>query len=301
VTTLNQRGGDAADEAAPGAVAAPAARNFRQRVISAAILVPLAIVTAYIGGWLFLLVCLIGAGAILWEWTSLVLRSPDLRVLLPGTAALLSALALVGESEAGAATGMIVIGAMLAGGVLAAFPRSYPAPNPPFWAAAGVLYAGLGMLGPTLLRGDEEWGFAALLFLFAIVWTTDICAYFAGRAAGGPLLWPKISPNKTWAGAIGGLAGGVAAGMLVAYASGGGGPAVTGVLALVLSVLAQGGDLFESAVKRRFGVKDAGSLIPGHGGVMDRVDGFVFAALAALLIGILHEGTAAPARGLLVW
>ena len=130
---------------------------------------------------------------------------------------------------------------------------------------------------------------------------TDIFAYFAGRGVGGPLLWPAISPNKTWAGAVGGLAGGVAAGILVAYASGVSRPAVVGILALLLSVLAQGGDLLESAVKRRFGAKDAGNLIPGHGGVMDRLDGFLVAALAAALIGILHQGTMAPARGLLVW
>jgi phosphatidate cytidylyltransferase len=110
-----------------------------------------------------------------------------------------------------------------------------------------------------------------------------------------------VSPNKTWSGAIGGLGGGVAAGTLVAYASGGTKPVAAGVLALVLSIVAQGGDLFESAVKRRFDAKDAGSLIPGHGGVMDRLDGFLFAALAALLIGIVRQGMAAPARGLLVW
>jgi len=164
-----------------------------------------------------------------------------------------------------------------------------------------VFYAGAAMLGPAVLRNDAEWGFAALVFLFATVWLTDIFAYFAGRGVGGPLLWPAISPNKTWAGAVGGLAGGVAAGILVAYASGVERLAVVGVLALVLSVLAQGGDLLESVVKRRFGAKDAGNLIPGHGGVMDRLDGFLVAALAAALIGILHQGTVAPARGLLVW
>jgi phosphatidate cytidylyltransferase len=295
---LNQRRLDAGEDAASGAAEA---QNFRRRVLSAVVLVPLAIVSAYIGGWLFLFVCVVGAGAILWEWTSLALRNADPRILVPGQAALLAAMFLAGEGEAGAAAGMIIIGAMLGGGILAAFPRRYPAPNPALWAAAGVLYAGFGLLGPALLRSDPDWGFAALMFLFATVWVTDIFAYFAGRAVGGPLLWPQLSPNKTWAGAAGGLAGGVAAGTLVAYASGVGRPAVAGVLALVLSVLAQGGDLLESAVKRRFGVKDVSNLIPGHGGVMDRLDGFLVAALAAALIGILHDGAAAPARGLLVW
>jgi len=287
-----------------GGVVVPGAadtRNFSLRVASAAVLVPIGIATAYIGGWLFLLVCLAAAGAILWEWTSLVLGDPDPRVLVPGLGALIWAVFLAGERQAGGAAAMIMIGALLAGGVLAAFPRRFPAPNRPFWAAAGVFYAGAAMLGPAILRNDAQWGFAALVFLFATVWVTDIFAYFCGRGVGGPLLWPTISPNKTWAGAVGGLAGGVAAGILVAYASGVSRPAVVGILALLLSVLAQGGDLLESAVKRRFGAKDAGNLIPGHGGVMDRLDGFLVAALAAALIGILHQGTMAPARGLLVW
>jgi phosphatidate cytidylyltransferase len=298
VITLNPNESGAGGTGAPGAAEA---RNFSRRVASAAVLGPLAILTAYIGGWVFLLACLAAAGAILWEWTMLVLREPDPKVLVPGLAALLAAIALAGEGQAGGAAAMIAVGAALAGGVLAAWPRRYPATNPALWVAGGVLYAGAGLLGPALLRNDAEWGFPALLFLFAIVWATDISAYFVGRAAGGPLLWPRISPNKTWSGAVGGLAGGVAAGIVVAYASGVGRLAVGGVLALVLSVLAQGGDLLESAIKRRFGVKDAGSLIPGHGGVMDRLDGFLVAALAAALIGILHLGTAAPARGLLVW
>ncbi len=298
MTTLKEPGSGAGGAVAPGAAKA---QNLKRRVLSAAVLVPIAIASAYFGGRLFLLVWFLAAGAILWEWTTLVLRNPDPRVLVPGLSALFVATLLAGERQAGGAVGMIVIGAVLAGGVLAAFPRGYPASNPRLWTAGGVVYAGVCMLGPALLRNDPDWGFAALLYLFAIVWVTDVFAYFAGRTFGGPLLCPHISPHKTWAGAIGGLAGGVAAGSAVAYASGAGSPAVAGVLALVLSVLAQGGDLFESAVKRRFGVKDTGTLIPGHGGVMDRLDGFLAAALAGALIGILHQGTTAAARGLLVW
>lgn len=298
MTALNQRPAGGSENVPPGPLRA---QNLKLRVVSAAVMAPLAVLAVYVGGWLFLSVCLIAAGAILWEWTQLMLLRADPRVLVPGFAGLASALALAPEGEAWGAVGMIVIAAVLAGGILAAFPRPFPAPSRPLWAAAGVIYAGLGMLGPALLRSDPEWGLAALLFLFATVWATDIFAYCAGRLIGGPLLWSQVSPNKTWAGAVGGLAGGVAAGTVVAYASGVGAPAVAGVLALILSILAQGGDLLESAVKRRFGVKDAGTLIPGHGGVMDRLDGFIVAALAAALIGILHEGPAAPASGLLVW
>lgn len=277
------------------------AHNLGRRVASAVVLVPVAILTAYAGGWLFLGVWLLAAGAILWEWTLLVLRKPDARALAPGWVALVAAMVLAGERQADAAAGAILLGAVLTGIAVAATPRSQAAAALPLWAAGGVIYAGVGLLGPALLRGDAELGFIALIFLFAIVWTTDIFAYFTGRALGGPLLWPRVSPKKTWAGAAGGLVGGVAAGSVVAYASGIGGLAIVAALAALLSVLAQGGDLFESAVKRRFGAKDASKLIPGHGGAMDRLDGFLVAALAAVLIGILHNGTAAPARGLLMW
>ena len=265
-------------------------------------LAPTAIAVTYIGGWLFLGVCALAASVILWEWTSLVFRGTDLRVLSPGLVALLLAAALTGQGQqAGTAIGAVAIGAVLAGGVVAAWPRRHPGSNRAGWGAGGVVYAGVALLAPILLRADEQWGFVALVFLFAIVWTTDIFAYLVGRLVGGPLLWPAISPKKTWSGAVGGLAGGVAAGTAVAYASVGIAPAVAGALALVLSIVAQGGDLFESAIKRRFGAKDASGLIPGHGGVMDRLDGFLVAALVAVLIGSLHQGMAAPARGLLIW
>jgi phosphatidate cytidylyltransferase len=301
VTALNRRQSGANENVPPGADRADRAHNLKLRIASAAVMAPLAVFAVYAGGWLFLSVCLIAAGAILWEWTQLVLGRADPRVLIPGFAGLVSALSLAPEGEAWGAFGMIIIAAVLAGGILAAFPKPFPAPSRPLWAAAGIVYSGLGMVGPALLRSDREWGLQALLFLFATVWITDIFAYCAGRLIGGPLLCPRLSPNKTWAGAFGGLAGGVAAGTAVAYASGVGALAWAGALALILSILAQGGDLLESAIKRRFGAKDASKLIPGHGGVMDRLDGFIVAALAAALIGILHESSVAPARGLLIW
>ncbi|MGC1776519.1 MAG: phosphatidate cytidylyltransferase, partial [Xanthobacteraceae bacterium] len=197
---------------------------------------------------------------------------------------------------------IVLLGAVLAAAAVASWPpRRFAAVNLPAWAGAGVIYAGVALLGPTLLRGSQRPGLAALLYLFAIVWTTDIFAYLIGRAIGGPLLWPALSPKKTWSGAVGGLFGGVAAGTAVAYASVGTAPLVAGVLAVILSISAQSGDLLESAVKRRFGAKDASHLIPGHGGVMDRLDGFLVAACVAVLIGSLHQGIAASARGLLAW
>ena len=278
-----------------------ATENFAQRVASALVLGPVAILVAYFGGWVFVGACAIVAGFVLWEWTLLVSGSADLRILTPGLTALLMAVVLIRDGEPAVAIGAIAIGALLTGGIVAVRPRVDQAGNLALWAAAGVIYAGVAFIGPAVLRSDPEKGFAALVFLFATVWATDIFAYLVGRSVGGPLLWPRLSPKKTWAGAVGGLAGGVAAGSLVAYASAGTNPIVAGFLALVLSIAAQVGDLFESSVKRRFGAKDAGVLIPGHGGMMDRVDGFLVAALLAVVIGALHLGMAASARGLLVW
>jgi phosphatidate cytidylyltransferase len=277
------------------------ANNLVLRVASAIVLGPLVLVFAYMGGWLFFLLCAAAAAGILWEWTKLVADSADARILVPGFAALLFALVLTGAGEPEAAAAMIFIGAALAAGVMAAWPRRFPGRNPLVWGSCGIVYAGIAYLGPALMRRDAAWGFVAILFVAASVWATDIFAYAVGRAVGGPLLWPQISPNKTWSGAIGGVVGGVAAGTSVAYASGVDRLVAVGSVALLLSVLTQAGDLFESAVKRRFGAKDAGSLIPGHGGLMDRLDGFLVAAFVALLIGILRQGPDAPAQGLLVW
>jgi phosphatidate cytidylyltransferase len=275
--------------------------NLVLRIASAAVLLPVALGFIYWGGWPFLLLAAAAAAGILLEWTQLVSGAGDTRMLLPGLAALLLAFVLVGFGEPGAAAGSIVIGAVLAGGAMAAWPRRFPARNPIGWSTGGILYAGIAFLGPAVLRLDAKFGLTAVLFLAATVWSTVILAYCVGRAVGGPLLWPQVSPNKTWAGVIGGLVGGVAAGTLVAYASGIGRLGAVGVIALLLSVLTQAGDLFESAVKRRFGAKDTSTLIPGHGGLMDRLDGFLVAAVVALVIGILRQGTAAPAQGLLVW
>jgi phosphatidate cytidylyltransferase len=277
------------------ASAGASGRDLTLRIASAVVLVPVALAFAYVGGWLFFILCTFCAGGILWEWARLVTAGSDFRILAPGWAALLAALALTGADRPGFAVIAVVVGALFAG--MAEATRSLARQG---WAVGGVIYAGAAFLGPALLRRDGELGLPAFLFLAVTVWMTDIVAYMVGRSVGGPLLWPQVSPKKTWSGAFGGLAGGVVGGTLVAYASGVGGSGVA-LVAFALSALSQAGDLFESAVKRHFGAKDTGRLIPGHGGLMDRLDSFVVAALAAVLIGVLHQGTHAPARGLLVW
>jgi phosphatidate cytidylyltransferase len=169
----------------------------------------------------------------------------------------------------------------------------------PGWMALGFAYAAVVAIVPPLVRADPSLGIAAILWMFAVVWFTDIAGYFAGRALGGPKLWPAVSPKKTWSGFLGGLAAAILAGAaLAAIASRfGWTPPVSAVgvilMSAVASVLSQLGDLGESALKRRFGAKDSSRLIPGHGGVMDRLDGFW--AVAALM-GLVLAGTQA-ARG----
>jgi phosphatidate cytidylyltransferase len=300
VTALNH-GDDGATAASPAT--APGAGNLLKRIASASVLAPIALAGAYLGGLPFYLLCGITAGVILWEWTRLSTGVNDAKILVPGLLALAAAVVLIGRDSPDAATCAVAAGAVVAAVAVAVLGKASPqaTPNLWLWASAGTIYAGAALLGPALLRRDARWGLTAMFFLAATVWITDIFAYFCGRAIGGPLLWPRLSPRKTWAGAVGGTAGGVAAGTLVAYASGIDRLVVVGVIALTLSVVAQAGDLFESAIKRRFGAKDASHLIPGHGGMMDRLDGFLVAALAALAIGVLRGGTAAAAQGLLIW
>ena len=286
---------------ASGKRASHSGNNLALRVASTAVLAPVALLGTFAGGWAFLALCIVAAAAILWEWTALVSHRADPRILVPGYAALLLGTLLVGFDLPLDGFVAVAAGVLLAGLCTAAWPPREPIPTAPLWAAGGVAYAGATLLGPALLRRDPDWGLSALLFLFATVWTTDILAYFCGRAIGGPALWPAVSPHKTWSGALGGLFGGVAAGIAVAYAVGSERLGMIAVMAFALSVVAQAGDLFESAVKRRFGAKDASRLIPGHGGLMDRLDGFLVAAFAALLIGLLRQGISVPARGLLVW
>jgi phosphatidate cytidylyltransferase len=275
-------------------------QNFLRRTASALVLAPLAIGAAVVGGFIFAAACTVTAALVLCEWSALVSRAADWRILAPGLPALCAAAVLAHGNAPGMAIAAVALGASGAAVATAVQPRGGQR-SAAVWAAAGMVYAGIVLISPIVLRSDPQMGFAALAFLFATVWATDIFAYLTGRRLGGPLLWPRLSPKKTWTGAIGGLVGGVVAGVPVAYASAGTHPVAAGVLALILSIAAQGGDLLESSVKRRFGAKDTSALIPGHGGVMDRVDGFLVAALIAVVIGALRFGTAASARGLLLW
>jgi phosphatidate cytidylyltransferase len=282
-----------ADPANPRGALRPGANELVLRVCSAVVLIPLAIATAYLGGWLFAAFWGVAAIGVLWEWTVLVGGADQRSVLMVGAAALVLAIALMVTNHQLVAVVVWAMGTLAAVALAPAERRS--------WVAGAVPYAGALGMAPVVLRADAEHGFLAVVFLFAIVWTTDIVAYFVGRAVGGPKLMPNVSPKKTWSGALGGTLAAIVVAVVVAKAAALPGLLGIAVLAGMLSIFAQIGDLFESFLKRRFGAKDSSQLIPGHGGLMDRLDGFVSAAGVAALVGLAHGGIEAPGQGLLVW
>jgi phosphatidate cytidylyltransferase len=268
-------------------------RESTTRLISALVLMPLAIAAAYLGGWPFAVFWGLAAIGVLWEWSVLVAGADGRPAFAGGAATLAGTGALVSTGRFGMALALIALGGALAAALAPAGRR--------VWTTAGIGYAGILMVAPNLLRRDPDYGLIALMFLFGVVWMTDILAYFVGRGVGGPKLAPRLSPNKTWSGAIGGAAAGVVAAVATARIAALGHWPVLALIGFGLSVISQAGDLFESTIKRWYGAKDTSHVIPGHGGLMDRLDGFITAVLAAAIIGVLRGGTEAPARGLLVW
>ncbi|OLP60020.1 phosphatidate cytidylyltransferase [Xaviernesmea oryzae] len=257
-------------------------RELKLRIVSGIVLALFALVVTWVGGHVFALFSVAIGALIFSEWstmTRLVLRGRRGVVLGWATLAL-SAVFMF-------ALGILAALAVVFVGVIAAA-LLYRARHASPWLPAGILYSGLSMISLAAVRGSGEAGLLATVFLFAVVWSTDIMAFFFGRAIGGPKLAPRISPGKTWSGAIGGTVSGVAAGAAVQILAGGQGVLRILAIALVLSAAGQAGDLFESWVKRRSGVKDSGRIIPGHGGVMDRADALVVAAALALAIVLVQ-------------
>lgn len=266
--------------------------ELQLRVASALVLAPIALLTAYIGGWLFLAFWCAAAIGIVWEWTTLPGGTPW-RVVAAGATVQIAGMVLFGLGHIGAAIIVLSIGAILVAG--------FAAPGWKYWTMGGTACAAAVLSAPAFLRSDAQWGFSAVVLLFATVWTTDAAAYSVGRLVGGPRLWPAVSPRKTWSGAIGGMAAAIGAGVVLAMVEGIGSVPALAIVCGGLSLTSQAGDLAESALKRHFGAKDASRLIPGHGGVMDRLDGFATAAVAGALIGLWRGGPHAPGRGLVMW
>ena len=264
------------------------------RALSAAILIPAVILDVWVGGvWFDLLVAVIAVLMAL-EWTNLVHGRDSRQFALHGAAAMAAAF-LPLHADAGAA--LAVIAAL---GLVSILLARAAAADGSLWRYLGVPYVGLPAMALVLLRNGSAMGVEAIIWVLVTVWAADTLAYFAGRMIGGPKLAPVLSPKKTWAGLGGAVAGAAIASLLFAAVAGLPGPWPLALLAACLALVEQAGDLFKSAMKRHYGVKDSGDLIPGHGGVIDRVDGLVAVAVAALLVGLARNGADAGA-GLLVW
>jgi len=282
---------DAGDDAEPFDLAARLGSDFGPRVISGLAMGAVAALFTFSGVTAFSVLVVIVALLLSWEWGRLV-HGQEADVVIAvhvgsaGAAAVLAAFGYVG-------LGLLAlpIGAILA--MLLSLGRNS------LFSALGVFYAGLPAVALIWLRSDASLGMLAIIFVIVIVIASDTAGFLFGRVLGGPRLWPRLSPNKTWAGMIGALVASSIIGALFWFAVPGASAVRLAAAGVVLSLAAQGGDLAESAIKRRFGAKDSGSLIPGHGGIMDRVDGLVAAAavvgLATFVINV-HS----PAHALLI-
>jgi phosphatidate cytidylyltransferase len=256
--------------------------NLAIRAASALVLVPAAVGAVWWGGPPFLLLIAVGVALLAIEWAGMSAPKAPLRVLSVVLVAVLSGVFLIYLRYVPAAWAMMALGA----GAAALVARRVA--ERPADAAFGVVYIGVPCLALVWLRGTPE-GALWVLMLFAVTWAADIAAFLVGSVLKGPKLWPRFSPNKTWSGFVGGLAASTATGALCSALFGDAmGPLTGAVIGLTGGLATMGGDLWESMLKRRFGVKDSGDLIPGHGGLLDRVDGLMFAVLV-LAIARLAE------------
>lgn len=267
---------------------APArSRNLSIRILAAAVLAPPAFAALYVGPpYSTALVLAVGAVAF-WEWVRLCTHGQlgwTSRLALAFVAGALFAATLAHYQYAG---WLALTGAMS----VLALHRNEPHTNST-WLALGTAYLPMACAAFLWLRADPEAGRALALWLLFVVWTTDTAAYFAGRAIGGPKLAPHISPKKTWAGLVGGaLAAAIVGPIVLAIATGDLRLVRWAAASATLAIVAQVGDLFESALKRRVGAKEASGLIPGHGGLLDRIDGLLAAALVvAATLWLTGEG-----------
>jgi phosphatidate cytidylyltransferase len=284
------------DEARGGAEASLDMRarlggDFAARLLSGLVLGAVAALFTVSGAIAFSVLVVVVTMLLSWEWGRLVHgREADIVVAVHvGTAGVASVLAAVGFVGLGLLA--LPIGAILA--LLLSLGRNG------LYSALGVFYSGLPAISLIWLRSDPALGLNAVIFVLVVVIVSDTAGFLIGRLAGGPKLWPRVSPNKTWSGSLGAMAASAVVGAMFWLAVADGSVAWLAAAGATLSIVAQAGDLAESALKRRFGAKDSGTLIPGHGGVMDRVDGLVAAAAAVALAGIIIN-VHSPAHALLL-
>ena len=263
--------------------------NLRQRALSATVLAPLVILAIWIGDWAFLLIMAAAVAVLANEWSLMSAPRSPLRVAAAITVTVLIA-AFAGYFQNFALAWALIAVAAIGCAVIARGVAERPVD-----CAFGALYIGVPCLALIWLRSAAPQGRTWTILLFAVTWSADIAAFIAGNLLKGPKLWPKFSPNKTWSGFAGGLTAAVLASIAVTMTSRvvSDEPirlsvAAAGLMGLVGGLATMGGDLLESILKRRFGVKDSGDLIPGHGGLLDRVDGLMFAILAVAGARLIH-------------
>jgi phosphatidate cytidylyltransferase len=270
--------------------------ELSMRVYSALILISIALFLTLTSVESFAILITLFISAMAWEWGRLV-RGEGLDTAF---GAQITATAVAALATVQGCPGCALL-AVAAGTVAVFLIRSAELERPQaWWSAAGVYYAGLPAVALIWIRGDPAYGWQAILYIFLIVWTTDSAAYLFGRWIGGPKLAPRISPKKTWSGLIGGALSAGLAGLVFALIVDGAFSPQLALLAVGLALISQLGDLGESAIKRIFGMKDTSGLIPGHGGVLDRIDGLLFAAFAAGLLAWSLDPVN-PGRALLLW
>ncbi len=249
--------------------------ELTKRTLAGLAMIAVALVALVLGGFAFWLLAAAAGMVMMAEWADLQKATPRLKQL--SLFALFVAIAIMSPVASG--PGFLALGLIAAAFFFIVIVTRQP------WLAAGAFYVGLPILALLLIREQHGWvdGLICAIWALALVWATDIGAYFAGRTFGGPKLAPAISPAKTWSGLAGGM---LAASLFGAFLHWYAGLPLRLTLATpALAVVAQAGDLFESWLKRRAGVKDSGNILPGHGGVLDRLDGVVpVAPLAALLV-----------------
>jgi len=259
--------------------------ELKLRVVSALVLAAMVLLATIWGGWPFRIIWTLVAGIVAYEWLAMVNRG---NAIPAGIGVVVAGLALAFSPVSPAALAGTAAAAALVGAILTPLVSARLALE-----LCGVLYALAFALITPALRDLPQIGLGLILWSFAVVWFTDIAAYFTGRTFGGPKLMPSVSPKKTWSGAIGGALAGMLGGYLIWRLVPGlqglsaAGPVVAASLAG--SIVSQAGDLFESSLKRRFGTKDSSHLIPGHGGFLDRLDGYwAVLVLAGLALFAIH-------------
>lgn len=281
-------GPDHVPEPAPPSLARRFA-DLKVRIASAAVLAGAGAVAIWLGGVVFAAWVALLAGAIGWEWRSVTHHGggrcgPDAAYLI---LAIAGAALLAHFMGPGAAFWWL-------GGVLAlglAWDMITGQKTAAFWALVGGSYCGAAAIALVWLRQFEPYGMTSVIWIILVVAAADVGGYFTGKIMRGPKFWPRVSPKKTWSGMVGGLALAFFLGGLFSWATSGTYFVEVCFVSALAAMVSQAGDLAESALKRRFDVKDASNLIPGHGGALDRFDGLIAATLVVAVLTNLRDQT----------